>query len=140
MTGIKKASEEALKILDKIAIPVAFEDEKTLRDVAITSISSKGINVAEDHFAKIIVEAVKQVSEKVDGKYVADIDLIKVVKKHGQSLDETELVKGMVLDKEVASSGMPKLIDGAKIALLNAKLKSRKQSSTQKLTLKAQIK
>ena len=50
----------------------------------------------------------------------ADIDLIKVVKKHGKSLEETELVKGMVIDKEIASSGMPKLIDGAKIALLNA--------------------
>ena len=64
MKAYKKASEKAQEILDKIAIPIAFEDEKTLRDVAITSISSKGINVAEDHFAKIIVEAVKQVSEE----------------------------------------------------------------------------
>jgi chaperonin GroEL (HSP60 family) len=135
--GYKKASEEAQKILDKIAIPVAFEDEKTLREVAITSISSKSINVAEDHFAKIIVEAVKQVSEKVDKKYVADIDLIKVVKKHGQSLDETELVKGMVLDKEVASSGMPKLIDGAKIALLNAKLEIEKTEFDAKINIES---
>ena len=135
--GYKKASEEAQKILEKIAIPVAFEDEKTLRNVAITSISSKSINVAEDHFAKIIVEAVKQVSEKVDKKYVADIDLIKVVKKHGQSLDETELVKGMVLDKEVASSGMPKLIDGAKIALLNAKLEIEKTEFDAKINIES---
>ncbi|MGD0406602.1 MAG: TCP-1/cpn60 chaperonin family protein, partial [Candidatus Bathyarchaeia archaeon] len=116
--GYKKASEKAQEILDKIAIPISIDDDKTLRDVAITSLASKGINVAEDHFAKIIVEAVKQVSEKVDGKYKADIDLVKVVKKHGKSLDETELVKGMVIDKEVASSQMPKFIDGAKIALL----------------------
>ena len=135
--GYKKASEEAQKILDKIAIPIAFEDEKTLREVAITSISSKSINVAEDHFAKIIVEAVKQVSEKVDNKYVSDIDLIKVVKKHGQSLDETELVKGMVLDKEVASSGMPKLIDGAKIALLNAKLEIEKTEFDAKINIES---
>jgi archaeal chaperonin len=135
--GYKKASEEAQKILDKIAIPIAFEDEKTLRDVAITSISSKSINVEEDHFAKIIVEAVKQVSEKVDKKYVADIDLIKIVKKHGQSLDETELVKGMVLDKEVASSGMPKLVDGAKIALLNAKLEIEKTEFDAKINIES---
>ena len=135
--GYKKASEEAQRILDKIAIPIAFEDEKTLREVAITSISSKSINVAEDHFAKIIVEAVKQVSEKVDNKYVSDIDLIKVVKKHGESLDETELVKGMVLDKEVASSGMPKLIDGAKIALLNAKLEIEKTEFDAKINIES---
>src|SRR5208283_2151376 len=96
--GFKKASDKAQEILDQIAIPISFEDSKTLRDVAITSLSSKGINVAEDHFAKIIVESVKQVSEKIDGKYTADIDLVKVVKKHGKSLDETELVKGMVID------------------------------------------
>src|SRR4030042_4772576 len=135
--GYKKASEEAQKILEKIAIPVTFEDEKTLRNIAITSISSKSINVAEDHFAKIIVEAVKQVSEKVDKKYVADIDLIKIVKKHGQGLDETELVKGMVLDKEIASSGMPKLIDGAKIALLNAKLEIEKTEFDAKINIES---
>ena len=116
--GYKKASDKAQEVLDKIAISVNFGDDKTLQEVAITSLSSKGINVAEEHFAKLIVDAVKQVAEKIDGKLKADIDLIKVVKKHGKSLDETELVKGMVIDKEVASSQMPKLIEGAKIALL----------------------
>jgi chaperonin GroEL (HSP60 family) len=135
--GFKKASDEAQKILDKIAIPVKFEDDKTLKEVAITSISSKSINVAEDHFAKIIVEAVKQVSEKVGEKYVSDIDLIKIVKKHGKSLDETELVKGMVIDKEIASSGMPKLVDGAKIALLNAKIEIEKTEFDAKINIES---
>jgi thermosome len=135
--GYKKASEEAQKVLQAIALPVTFENEKTLKEVAITSISSKSINVAEDLFAKIIVDAVKQVSEKVDGKYIADIDLIKIVKKHGQSLDETELVKGMVLDKEIASSGMPKIIDGAKIALLNAKLEIEKTEFDAKINIES---
>ena len=135
--GYKKASEKALEILNKIAIPISFEDDKTLRDIAITSLSSKGINVAEDHFAKIIVEAVKQVSEKIDGKYVADIDLIKVIKKHGKSLDETELVKGMVIDKEIASSQMPKIIDGAKIVLLNAKMEIEKTEFDAKINIES---
>ena len=135
--GYKKASEKAQEILDKIAIPISIDDDKTLRDVAITSLSSKGISVAEDHFAKIIVEAVKQVSEKVDGKYKADIDLVKVVKKHGKSLDETELVKGMVIDKEVASSQMPKIIDGAKIALLNAKMEIEKTEFDAKINIES---
>ena len=66
--GYKKASEKAQEILETIAIPVEFDDEKTLRDVAITSLASKGINVAKDHFAKMTVDAVKQVAEEVDGK------------------------------------------------------------------------
>ena len=135
--GYKKASEKAQEILDQIAIPVSIDDDKTLRDVAITSLSSKGINVAEDHFAKIIVEAVKQVSEKIDGKYTADIDLVKVIKKHGKSLDETELVKGMVIDKEVASSQMPKIIDGAKIALLNGKMEIEKTEFDAKINIES---
>jgi len=135
--GYKKASDKAQEVLDKIAIPVNFSDDKTLREVAITSLSSKGINVAEDHFSKLIVDAVKQVAEKIDGKLKADIDLIKVVKKHGKSLDETELVKGMVIDKEVASSQMPKLINDAKIALLNEKLEIEKTEFDAKINIES---
>lgn len=135
--GYKKASEKAQEILLKIAMPVSIDDEETLRIIAITSLASKGINIAQDHFAKMIVSAVKQVSEKVDDKYVADIDLIKIVKKHGQSLDETELVKGMVLDKEISSPTMPKFIDGAKIALLNAKLEIEKTEFDAKINIES---
>ncbi len=133
--GFKKASDKAQEVLDKIAIPVSINDDKTLREVAITSLSSKAINVAENHFAKLIVDAVKQVAEKINGKYKADIDLIKIVKKHGKSLDETELVKGMVIDKEVASSQMPKLTENAKIALLNEKLEIEKPEFDAKINI-----
>ena len=135
--GYKKASEKAQEVLDKIAIPVKITDDKTLRDVAITSLSSKAINVAENHFSKLIVEAVKQVAEQVDGKYKADIDLIKIVRKHGKSLDETELVKGMVIDKEVASSQMPKLVEDAKIALLSEKLEIEKTEFDAKINIES---
>ena len=135
--GYKKASEEAQRNSRQNRYTRSFRRRKNPERSSDYLISSKSINVAEDHFAKIIVEAVKQVSEKVDNKYVADIDLIKVVKKHGQSLDETELVKGMVLDKEVASSGMPKLIDGAKIALLNAKLEIEKTEFDAKINIES---
>jgi thermosome len=135
--GFKKASDKAQEVLDKIAILVSISDDKTLKDVAITSLSSKAINVADNHFAKLIVDAVKQVAEEVNGKYKANIDLIKIVKKHGKSLDETELVKGMVIDKEVASSQMPKLIDGAKIALLNEKMEIEKTEFDAKINIES---
>jgi chaperonin GroEL (HSP60 family) len=128
---------KAQEILEKIAIPVCITDDKTLREVAITSLASKGITVAAEHFAKLTVDAVKQVAEKVDGTFKADIDLIKIVKKHGKSLDETELVKGIVVDKEIASSQMPKFIDNAKIALLNAKLEIEKTEFDAKINIES---
>jgi thermosome len=135
--GFKKASEKAQEVLDSLAFPVKLTDEKTLQDVALTTLSSKGISNAKDLFAKISVDAVKQVAEEVDGNIRADIDLIKIVKKHGQSLDETELVKGMVIDKEIASSQMPKFIDEAKIALLNAKLEIEKTEFDAKINIES---
>src|SRR3989337_4051898 len=135
--GFKKASDKALEVLNKIAIPVKFDDDKTLRDVATTSLSSKGVTVASEHFSKLTVEAVKQVAEEVNGKFKVDIDLIKVIKKHGKSLDETELVRGMVIAKEVASSQMPKLIEGAKIALINEKLEIEKTAFDAKINIES---
>jgi len=135
--GFKKASDKAQEILDNIAIPISMADDKTLRDVAMTSLESKGVLNAKELFAKISVEAVKQVAEDANGKVKADIDLIKIVKKHGKGLDETELVKGMVIDKEVASSQMPKVIDNAKIALLNAKLEIEKTEFDAKINIES---
>jgi thermosome len=135
--GFKKASEKAQEVLEKIAIPVCITDDETLREVAITSLASKGITVAAEHFAKLTVDAVKQVAEKVDDTFKADIDLIKIVKKHGKSLDETELVKGIVVDKEIASSQMPKFIDKAKIALLNSKLEIEKTEFDAKINIES---
>ncbi|MEM3356266.1 MAG: thermosome subunit beta [Candidatus Bathyarchaeia archaeon] len=135
--GFKKASEKAQEVLEKMAIPVSINDEKKLMDVAVTSMGSKGISAAKEHFAKLAVEAVKQVAEKKDGKIKADIDLIKILKKHGKSLEETELVKGMVIDKEVAHPQMPKIVRGAKIALLNAKLEIEKTEFDAKINIES---
>ncbi|MGB9684134.1 MAG: thermosome subunit beta [Candidatus Bathyarchaeales archaeon] len=135
--GFKKASEKSREILESMAIPVSIKDDKQLMDVAITSMGSKGIAAAKEHFAKLAVEAVRQVAEEKDGKIKADIDLIKVLKKHGKSLEETELVKGMVIDKEVAHPQMPKLVSNAKIALLNAKLEIEKTEFDAKINIES---
>src|SRR5205809_48711 len=110
-------------------------DGATLRQVAMTSMYSKGIVIAKEHFADIAVKAVKQVSERVDGKLKADIDLIKIVKKHGRGLEETELVKGIVIDKEISHAQMPKKIETAKVALLNAKLEIEKTEFDAKINI-----
>jgi archaeal chaperonin len=133
--GYNKAAEKAIEILDKLSMPITEKDEATLRQVAMTSMYSKGIVIAKEHFADIAVKAVKQVSEKVDGKMKADIDLIKIVKKHGRGLEETELVKGIVIDKEISHAQMPKKIESAKIALLNAKLEIEKTEFDAKINI-----
>jgi thermosome len=135
--GYKKASEKAQEILNQMAIPVSVNDDERLMDVAITSMGSKGVTVAKEHFAKLTVEAVKQVAEEKDGKIKADINLIKVLKKHGKSLEETELVKGMVIDKEVAHPQMPKIVNNAKIALLNTKLEIEKTEFDAKINIES---
>ncbi len=133
--GYKKAAEKAIEILDKLGISVLEKDDATLRHVAMTSMYSKGIVVAKEKFADIAVKAVKQVAEKVDGKIKADIDLVKIVKKHGKGLEETELVKGIVVDKELAHAQMPKTVENAKIALLNAKLEIEKTEFDAKINI-----
>ena len=135
--GYKKAGEKVQEILNEMAVPVSIKDEKLLVSVALTSMGSKGITVAKEHFAELAVEAVKQVTEEVGGKLKADIDLIKILKKHGRSLEETELVKGMVIDKEVAHAQMPKHVEDAKIALVNAKLEIEKTEFDAKINIES---
>jgi len=133
--GYKKAAEKAIEILDKLAIPISEKDDAVLRQVAITSMYSKGIATAKEKFADIAVKAVKQIAEDVDGKIKADIDLIKILKKHGRGLEETELVKGIVVDKELSHAQMPKQVENARIALLNAKIEIEKTEFDAKINI-----
>src|SRR5213594_1956250 len=133
--GYKKAAEKAIEILDKLSIPVTEKDDATLRQVAMTSMYSKGIVVAKEKFAEIAVKAVKQVAEKADGVIKADIDQIKILKKHGRGLEETELVRGIVVDKEFAHAQMPKTVTPARIALLNAKIEIEKTEFDAKINI-----
>jgi thermosome len=124
--GYKQAGDEAIKILNEIAVPVDIDDVETLKKVAVTSMRSKGLGASRDHFASIAVEAVKQITEKRGDRYIADIDNIQLVKKIGKSLLESQLVKGVIVDKEVVHPGMPKRIENPKIALIDAALEIEK--------------
>jgi len=126
VSGYRKAFQKAEEVLQKIAIPVDIEDRETLRKVAVTSMASKVVGEAREHLAKIAVDAVKQIVEQRGEKNTADIDNIQIIKKEGKSLADTELIQGIILDKEVAHSGMPRRIEKAKIALINAALEVKK--------------
>jgi thermosome len=125
-SGYKKALEKAIEVLDKVAVPVDIEDEVFLRDVASTSMRSKSVKFFRDYLSDLAVRAVKSIVEERDGKLIADIDNIQIVKKPGKSISETQLIKGLIIDKEVVHPGMPKRVKDAKIALLACPLEIEK--------------
>jgi len=121
-----KAAQKALEVLDKISHTVDLNDKETLKKVARTAMGSKAVIAAREHFADIAVDVVKQIAEKRGNKWVVDIDDIQIIKKEGKSLQDTTLVSGIILDKEVVHSGMPKSVKHAQIALVNTPLEVKK--------------
>ncbi len=126
VSGYRKAAQKALEVLDKISKNVDLNDKETLKKVARTAMGSKAVGTAREHFADIAIDAVKQIAEKRRDKWVVDIDNVQIIKKEGKSLQDTELVSGIILDKEVVHSGMPKSVKKAQIALVNTPLEVKK--------------
>ena len=141
--GYQMASERAIEFLrdaaTKLNDPAGEKDKETLLTVAKTSMASKLVSGESADLAKIVVQAVLNVAEErieeregetrqqqQQKKFRIDVDNIKVEKKTGGSLNDTQLIYGIVLDKEVVHGGMPKRIEGAKIALLNAPMEIEK--------------
>jgi len=136
VSGYKKASQEAMAILDKIGTPVDVKDRETLKRVAVTSMASKAVGSARTHLAVIAVDAVKQIAEQRGERKVADIDNIQITKKVGESLFDTQLIKGIIIDKEVVHPGMPKRIENVKIALLDCPLEVEKGEFNAEIRIK----
>jgi thermosome len=124
--GYRKAADKALEALEKIAIKTKPKDKRFLKKIAMTAMASKIVAEHRDHLANIVVDAVLHVARKVGDQLKVDLDDIMVEKKAGKSLTETELINGVVLDKEVVHPGMPKRVENAKIALLNLPLEVEK--------------
>ncbi|HEY6757169.1 MAG TPA: thermosome subunit beta [Nitrososphaera sp.] len=125
--GYRMASEKAIEILKSASTKVDPTDRQILGKIARTSMASKLVSVNAEPLSKIVVDAVVEVSEKAsDNNLKVDVDNIKVEKKAGGSVDDTKLIQGIVLDKEVVHGAMPKRIEDAKIALLNAALEIEK--------------
>ncbi|RLF28722.1 MAG: thermosome subunit [Thermoplasmata archaeon] len=124
--GYKMAADKAVEVLDKMAIPIKEGDKKILKNIAMTSMASKGASAAKELLADVVVDAVTSVAEKIDGKTVVDMDNIQIQKKQGGSITDTAIIKGIILDKERVHEGMPRLIKNAKIALVNAALEVKK--------------
>ena len=132
VTGYRLAAEKSYAILKKLTKDVTPDDAKTLKKIAVTSMTGKGAEVARELLTELAVESVRAIAEK--GRKV-DIDHIKLDKKTGGSKDDTVLIKGMLIDKEIVHSGMPKLVEDAKIALVNSALEIEKTEVDAKIEI-----
>lgn len=133
--GYKKCATKANDILRSIATKVAPDDREILRKIAQTSMFSKIVSANSGHLSNIVVDAILAAADKFEDKIKVDVDNIKVEKKTGGSINDTCLVSGVILDKEIAHSGMPKRIEDAKIALINSALEIEKTEFDAKINI-----
>jgi chaperonin GroEL (HSP60 family) len=126
ISGYRKAASKALEALEKQSMKVDISDLETMMKLSNTSMRSKIVSSERDHLSKIAIEAVAQIVEKRDGGVIADVDNIQIVKKEGKSLGETQLIKGIIIDKEAVHDAMPKKVAGARIALIDLALEVEK--------------
>ncbi|ADM26963.1 thermosome subunit [Ignisphaera aggregans DSM 17230] len=129
VSGYKKALEYAIQMAYQIAEDVNVEDkasDELLRKVAISALTSKAVHGAREYLADIVVKAVRQIAEKRGDRWYVDIDNVQIIKKKGGSILDSQLVYGVVLDKEVVHPAMPRRVENAKIVLLDAPLEIEK--------------
>ncbi len=129
--GYRMAADKCQEFLKEIAIKISPEDEETLKQIAMTAMTGKGAEDAKEKFADIIVKAVKQVQEGKD----IDIDNIKIEKVKGEGISDTELISGIVFDKERVSYDMPLSVENAKIALIDFPLELKSPEIDAKLSI-----
>ncbi len=135
--GYTEAARKCEDFLSGVSMNVSITDTKALEQMAQISMGSKSIGTgpAKDMLAKIVVKAVTQVAEKKDGKYVVDHELIKIEKKAGGDMNDTTLIQGVLIDKEVVHSSMPKHVKNAKIALIDSALEIEKTEVDAKIEI-----
>ncbi|MBS3108702.1 TCP-1/cpn60 chaperonin family protein [Candidatus Woesearchaeota archaeon] len=133
--GYRLAAEQAQKILNKIAEDVTEKDDDILVKIAITAMTGKGAEIAKEKLSRLTVDAIKQVLDKTTGKMIINLDNIKLEKKTGGGVDDTELIKGLLIDKEKVHPNMPRLIKNAKVALLDAAIEVKSTETEAKIQI-----
>ena len=120
--GYRLAAEKAQTVLDNIAENIDENDEDILNKVAMTAMTGKGAETSKEKLAIIAVKAVKSIMEKEDGEIIIDLDNIKIETKTGSAVEDSELVEGIILDKERVHTGMSRVVKNAKVALVDSSL------------------
>jgi len=134
--GYRKAAGRAVEELEDISIPVEPIEDERLKQVAMTAIVSKTVSGQKEHLAKLSVQTAKTIGEGENGRYRVDLDNVQMVKKPGGHVGDTELVRGIIIDKEPVHPQMPRMMDKARIALLDAALEVRKTETDAEIEIK----
>ncbi|SNQ60080.1 Thermosome subunit beta (fragment) [Candidatus Methanoperedens nitroreducens] len=135
--GYRLASIKAKEILKTLAMEVSADDKDLLLKIAATAITGKSAEAQKDTFANLAVNSVLAVVNNENGKNTVDVEDIKVEKKVGGSIEASELIEGMVIDKERVHTNMPKKVQGAKILLLNEALEIKKTEVDAEISIKS---
>jgi thermosome len=133
--GYRMAKEKSLELLQGMGQAVTLNSTDILQKIAMTAMTGKGSEAAKEELATLAVEAVKTVAKTEDGKLTIEKDDVKIEKKQGGSLNDTELVRGIVIDKEVVHPNMPKKVKNAKIALLDAALEVKETETSAEIRI-----
>lgn len=135
--GYNAAATKCAEHLQKIGERVSLSDKQLLVKIAEVSLGSKsaGVGASKSHIAQLVVDAVTMVADERSDSIDIDIEQIKIEKKEGGKTDDTSLIKGVLIDKEIVHSGMPKEIKGAKVALIDAALEIEKPETDTKIEI-----
>ena len=134
--GYRMANAKAQEVLKDTAMKVSINDTATLKLIAQTAMISKQVNSSKEQFSDLVVDAVKTVADKnKDGSYTVDLKNIQTVKKEGASMENSYIVKGLIIDKEPVQPSMPKCVKKAKIALVDAPFEVKKTEIDAKIQI-----
>ncbi len=133
--GFRMAKLKALEVLNKIAMDVSIKDESMLEKIAETAMTGKSSEKASKELAALAVKAIKRVAEIKDNEIEIDTDNIKLEKKEGGSINDTRLIDGIIIDKEVVHPAMPKRVENAKIALIDSAMEIKELEGDAKISI-----
>ncbi len=133
--GYRMAAEKALDVLNKIAEPITEKDIDMLEKIAMTAMTGKGAEKAKELLSKLAVKAVKDVADMINGKTSISKDNIKIEKKVGGAVEDSELVEGIILDKEKVHPSMPDVVKNAKVALLDVAIEIKNTETEAKIQI-----
>jgi thermosome len=133
--GYQMGMEKALEILDDLSIDIDPYDRATLIKIADTAMTGKSIESVKSKLDEIVVDAVMTIAEKTEGRVVADEDNILVKKQTGETMDDAELVRGVVLDKTRITEDMPRKVKDARIALVSTPMEIKKTQVKAKIRI-----
>ncbi len=133
--GYRMAAEKALEILNRIAEPIGEKDTTMLEQIAMTAMTGKGAEKAKEQLSKLSVKAVSSVADRKDGKLAINKDNIKIEKKVGGSVEDSEMVEGIILDKEKVHPAMPDAVKNAKVALIDVAVEVKSTETEAKIQI-----